>query len=525
MKRLLPAYKAEEYVTVTALIVIIFLCALLAISVNSDPVIIIATVGLLGAVMIYSEQLAPIHFFYAICFGASFLPYINLNMFPLAGVYIIAFLFIALTLIGFLKNNQKIKLPVPAKWMFLFLAIGLFSVIGAPDKRHVIIYVGQFFVYICIYIAAVNILERKAQIVRALKYILFGSIIPLFACLVQLLLSFKSLKAVVDIFYEGIWGKLFMGTKGLDRLSGNILFIINRASNVGSEQGDVLFRVFGTYLGPTGFGSYLLLITILAGALFIIKKNGKRTVLPSVTNAALFSILLLFLILSWTRSAWLAFFIAFAFILVYKNEQKIKVFTYKNVALFFFIIAIPLALFTVLLILKIKIATTVLLSIIALEGVGGSVAARLGTMLLSLKYIVNHPIAGIGWGNYPYAVNDINMTISGATFATAHNRYLELAVELGLPGLIAFLMIIYAFIREALALIKAPLNSFYHTLGIMFLAIWIGYLVKSFFEGSVIHPRTMTLLWSLAGIQTASYHLYSNEKEKEHTVYRLQAAH
>ncbi len=524
MNQFLPAYKAEEYVTVTALIVIIFFCALLAVFLNSDPIIIATAVGLLGGVMIYAEQLAPIHFFYAICFGASFLPYINLSMFPLAGVYIIAFLFITLVLISFLKEKRKIQLPVPAKSMFLFLAIGLFSVIGAPDKRQVIIYVGQFFVYICIYIAAANILEKKGQIIRSLKYVLWGSVIPLVACLVQLLVSFKSLKAVVDLFYQSVWGKLFMGAKGLERLSGEGTVIINRASNVGGELGDVLFRVFGTYVGPTGFGSYLMLMTILAGALLIIQRDKKRVGLSQAVNAFLFIILAIFLILTWTRSAWLAFFVALAFILVYRNEQKVKLLTKKNIALFFIIIAIPLALFIALLVLKIPLATTVLTSIIAVEGIGGSVAARLGTMLFSLKYIVEHPLLGIGWGNYGYVSPQLNITSSSATFASAHNRYLELGVELGLPGLIAFVLIIYSFIKQTLSLIKAPLNSFYHTLGIAFLAIWIGYLIKSFFEGSVIHPRTMTLLWALAGIQTAAFQLYFNEKKKEHTVYRLQAA-
>lgn len=522
MKSVLSLYKAEEYITISALIAITFFCAVLAVFVNNDPFIIVATVASLSAVLIYVGHLKPIHFFYTICFSASFLPYINLSMFPLASIYVFGFLFAILTLISFLKVGRRIFLPQPAKWMFVFLAIALFSIINAPDKRQVIIYVGQFLIYIAIYIAAVNLLESKKQILQSIKYILYGSIIPIAACLVQFVLSFISLQFIIDTFYKSIWGKLFIGTRGLQRLEGDAIVLINRATNVGSDAGDSLFRVFGTFVGPTGFGSYLMLMTVLAGALFIIQHRTKRIGISATANGLLFGALSIFLILTWTRAAWLAFFIAFAFVLVYKRTQNIKLFTGKNITLILAVIIIPVLLFVVLLLLNIPLATTVLLSITTLGG--GSTAARLATMLFAGQYIISHPFLGIGWGNYGHAAG-INMSSSTASFASAHNRYLELGVELGLPGLAAYLMIIISFMRQALALIRAPLNSFYHTLGIAFFALWIGYLVKSMFAGSVIHPRTMVILWALAGIQAAAYQHYLNEKKKENTIYRIETAH
>lgn len=45
MNSILSLQKAEEYITIAALTVIIFFCALLALVVGFDPVIILTTIG------------------------------------------------------------------------------------------------------------------------------------------------------------------------------------------------------------------------------------------------------------------------------------------------------------------------------------------------------------------------------------------------------------------------------------------------------------------------------------------------
>src|SRR5699024_2095850 len=302
--------QAERLLFIASLTVIIFISAFAAIWIN-DIIVSAGTIVLIGFYLIYETDIEPVNLFYAICFGASFLPYVNLKIFPLAGVYIIAVLFIPLTLISFLKNARKIKFPQPAKWMFLFLFLGLLSIARAPDKKQVIVYAVQFFVYICIYIGAANVLKKKEQIIRAIKYVLIGSIFPLLASLAQFIVSLKSLQTVIDIFYQSIWGQLFMGSHGIERVSGDAMILINRGVNVGGQQGDVLFRMFGTYVSPTGFGGYIMLIAVLAGALLIVQRDKKRITFSTHTNFSILAALILCLILTWTRSGWVAFLIAF----------------------------------------------------------------------------------------------------------------------------------------------------------------------------------------------------------------------
>lgn len=524
MKQWLPAYKVNEYITVGILLTLVFLFGIISTVAEGDFLLIASTAGAIILALIFIKNIELVHLLYALCLGVSFLPYINLQMFPLAGTYVVALIFVVFFGFVVIRSGIRIEISPQAKWMAALLGMGLISMAVAPDKRAAAIYGGQFFLYICVYIAVVNTLDTKQKIVQSLRYVIFGSVIVGIFCVVQLFLSMQSIGSVVDVFFEGTIGELFIGSKGLERIGDSAAVILNRGSTLAESSDLVLFRVFGTFEGPTIFGWYLLVMGLLAGGLYIVQWGKSSIGLSKSRNAIMFLLLLFFLLLTWTRSAILAFFIAIIFILVYRNKQSLTVFTPKVkrfLAISF--IAVLLLLF-ILYLFEVDILTDLVVNF-NIQRLGGSAIARLLTILFALNYIVQNPLIGIGIGNYKYVQPGVGANAEGASFATAHNTYLELGVELGLPGLFIFLCLLYSFIRQAAVLVKAPVESFYHTLGIVFSAIWIGFVIVSFFGGSLIHPRFMTLLWILAGIQTASYYLYLDDKKKEDTVYRLEVAH
>lgn len=524
MKQGLPAYKVNEYLTVGILLALVFLFGIIATFAEDDLLLIASAASAIIFALIFIRDIELVHLLYALCFGVSFLPYINLQMFPLAGTYVVALIFIVFFVFVVVKSGMRIEISPQAKWMAALLGVGLISMAVAPDKRAAAIYGGQFFLYICVYVAVVNTLDTKQKIVRSLRYIIFGSVIAGIFCIVQLFLSMQSIGRVVDVFYKGTIGELFIGSKGLERIGDSAAIILNRGSTLAESSDLTLFRVFGTFEGPTIFGWYLLVMALLTGGLYIVQWSKSSIGLSKPRNAIMFLFLLFFLFLTWTRSAILAFFIAIIFILVYRNKQFLTVFTPKVKRFLVVSFIAVLLLVLILYLFEVDLLKELVVNV-NIQRLGGSAIARLLTILFALNYIVQNPLMGIGIGNYKYVQPGVDANAGGASFATAHNTYLELGVELGLPGLFIFLCILYSFIRQAAVLVKAPIQSFYHTLGIVFSAIWIGFIIVSFFGGSLIHPRFMTLLWILAGIQTASYHLYLNDKKKEHTVYRLEVAH
>jgi putative inorganic carbon (hco3(-)) transporter len=73
----------------------------------------------------------------------------------------------------------------------------------------------------------------------------------------------------------------------------------------------------------------------------------------------------------------------------------------------------------------------------------GSAQERWSDMVAAVKYAAHHPVVGAGLGMNALAMNEAR----GATWKEVHNVYLQYAVELGLPGLILFLMLLAGCIK------------------------------------------------------------------------------
>lgn len=76
----------------------------------------------------------------------------------------------------------------------------------------------------------------------------------------------------------------------------------------------------------------------------------------------------------------------------------------------------------------------------------GSAQARWGDTLAATKYILDNPVIGAGLGSDVLALNEVR----GETWTQVHNTYLQYGVDLGLPGLIIFLILLASCIRSAI---------------------------------------------------------------------------
>ena len=75
--------------------------------------------------------------------------------------------------------------------------------------------------------------------------------------------------------------------------------------------------------------------------------------------------------------------------------------------------------------------------------VTGSAQSRWSDMVTALHYLLEHPVVGAGIGMNTLALNELR----GAAWKEVHNVYLEYGVELGLPGLLLFLLLVAACLR------------------------------------------------------------------------------
>lgn len=124
--------------------------------------------------------------------------------------------------------------------------------------------------------------------------------------------------------------------------------------------------------------------------------------------------------------------------------------------------------------------------------------SRIQIWQAALAIIVQHPVFGIGIGNFG---NHFPQYV-GYDFGVdhAHNIFLNVAAERGLPALAAFVLLIGALFKAlGLALHRAR-PTLDRALAATFIAAFAGYLVHSLFDVSYYNPTVLFLFWLFAGI-------------------------
>ena len=144
-------------------------------------------------------------------------------------------------------------------------------------------------------------------------------------------------------------------------------------------------------------------------------------------------------------------------------------------------------------------------STIAQADAEGSASQRWEIQKTAFKIFVDYPVAGVGLGCYPLA-NKLYSPKLGTR--DTHNTYLNLAAELGVPGLLLWLALIASVFRHWRRAKRALLVSNIDRLGVAMHAIWIeraivGFLVASLFgsySGITMLYLMLGILWSAASL-------------------------
>jgi O-antigen ligase len=123
---------------------------------------------------------------------------------------------------------------------------------------------------------------------------------------------------------------------------------------------------------------------------------------------------------------------------------------------------------------------------------------RIALWEFSLRQIFAHPLAGTGFG-----VGSAKSVLAGQHFADpqlwhAHNIFLNYGLQMGIPGMIALLVILVAIAREFSSLYRSP-DDTCSMLGAAGLAIVVGITVKSMTDVHLGRGNSL-LFWSLIGM-------------------------
>lgn len=357
------------------------------------------------------------------------------------------------------RASNYYKTLIPA---IIFMAIGAFSLlfaqsIGAGIKK--MIFLGSVAsLFSIVYFAA----GSRGDVMKILKTVFISAIFILLVGYLQLAATF--FMTLSDFW--GIWDnfviKPFYGERMMILLSySNTWF-----SYYGSDEVPATLRMFSVMPDSHSFSMLMILFAPLA----LFYSYGAVRKSDKVKYFALFAFMLLAIFFSGSRGAWVGWIGAISsalyFYLLPKFPKKMrpKAFllgeianhrkTYKTVFLsvLFFVALFPVTSYVlnvnqdVQLIREGKLAGQEKFALLKRTWSISDMdeTSNKGRMEIwkdSIASIAKHPVTGIGLGNFPLALSEkISTSKMGAS---AHNVYLDIAVEMGLFALLAFLLLLW----------------------------------------------------------------------------------
>ncbi len=253
-------------------------------------------------------------------------------------------------------------------------------------------------------------------------------------------------------------------------------------------------RAFSTIGNPNFLGSYLILMLPLPMISFIESKK----ILPLIGSSIIYTCLLL----TFTRSAIIGFFIILVLIAVYIYKNK---FLWKKAVLLvsvFSLITIVInfqsngKLFSRVL----SIGSDAKILIEKEEAYEKAGANRVYIWMRTLDLVKERPVVGYGLENLqlPFVnkYSDEMTDLYGTVYLVdrAHNEYLHIAVSSGIPSLVLYLIFILLCLKKGLTLLRKD------TRYLPYFTAVCAYLVQAFFNISVV--SVVYIFWIFLGLIT-----------------------
>jgi O-antigen ligase len=205
-------------------------------------------------------------------------------------------------------------------------------------------------------------------------------------------------------------------------------------------RSDVL-RVYGTFGQPNPFAAYINLPLSITLALTLLGRGWPVRVLAGIASVAL----ALAEYLSQSRGAEIALAAALVFIILAGMPVIRNMFRVLVIPLLAFLAAllagfVPQSLFNPAL----KFLGLTGISLVEPNTADFSTAERLAHWIAGLHMYLDHPILGVGIGNYPDAYPPYHIGMFLDPLGHAHNYYINVAAEMGTIGLIVYLFFLFA---------------------------------------------------------------------------------
>lgn len=253
-------------------------------------------------------------------------------------------------------------------------------------------------------------------------------------------------------------------------------------------------RVFSTLQNPNILASFLVTgISLAVGGILAVQRIGLRILF------VVFSVIMTAcLILTFSRSAWFALLASLAVASVIYNYR-------------FLFVLLP----TTLLIVFFTKDLILLRFMSVFQGNDSSILLRFALWESTRVMIERHFWTGIGWGAYKFLYPEYDFYINNPTIIIyhAHNMYLNIAAEVGVPALLLFVFIMLLHSYFAFTVVKTSEKINQNACALGFVAVQCGVFISGFADYTLFNMELMTLYWITNALM---YSLWCCNKENSY---------
>ena len=403
---------------------------------------------------------------------------VNLNSFDLpltlGGVRVsLDILLMSLLIVGVLlrlvtRRGSSQSLPITASYL-VFLAVPIITLLWSPVKVESLRGIFRFVGYLALVWLIADVVRTPAQVRRMTAAIILSALVP-----------------IVSGFYQALTG------------SGQVIW-------AGAEFN----RIYGLAGGPFTLAFYLVMTTPLALIFFLEGRTreeanaveaGSSWHFNRMGLAVLLGMILLALVLTFIRGAWIAFVVSLLALGILRGSLR-----YRQLLL-----TIPAAVGLILLTF-----TPVLNRLTQVTAADSTLYGRLAVWRLAWDWLSASPLnllAGLGMKAFEYYY----ILLAGPTTAglywrresflignRPHNEILGFMLDVGLIGTLAFVLTLFILIRLALRVYRRAPELPLRLIGLAFVIGSTGLLVGAMGDNVFSQPSVAVYFWIMAGLVIA----------------------
>ena len=351
------------------------------------------------------------------------LPYERLGALPVGfftlkfGHVVTAFIVVSLAARAAITKSIRFAADPLRIPLMLFLAASILSLINAPDLVRGVALIGQLLVGYLVYFCVVNLLNR-ANVLPTLLALWIGSAIVALFGLYQFVGDYVGLPPAVTGLVPSYSGAAAFG----------------------------FARITGPSLEPLYFANYLLL-PILTALAFLVGTRGKGR----VRLAGFLALVGVVFVLTLARGAFLGLAAGLVVLLLRYWRYLVRP---KVVITGLTVVLVTGVAVVWLLLQSTRGAESPLDAFgrqIGVTGTDVSSQQRIGTVGAATELVQDHPLVGVGVGNFGHYYQDPLTPPSGSQIPqTVHNQPFETLVETGVLGLAALVLVGFVLLKRTI---------------------------------------------------------------------------